>query len=126
MDSISSGSRPLYRTKALSACPSLTMCLTAPAATLTSAPDATLTSLMRSNSSTISSSAALATLIYSTFILYYLISDTNFELFLHKNFLCKFYYPQLISFLENALSAQLNSYKSLDLVIFSALRFLGF
>ena len=72
------------------------------------------------------SSSDLATLIYSTFILYHLKSISNVELTLHKNRFRKFFYPQLISFLDNALSAQPHSYKSLDLVISSALRFLGF
>ena len=110
-----------------SACPSPTMCSTAVAATWTSAPDATLTSLTTSSPSTTPSSSDLASLIYSTFILDQLKSNSTLELNLNKNvFFCKFFYPQLISFLDNALSAKPHSYKSLDAVISSALRFLQF
>ena len=70
-------------------------------------------------------SSGLASLISFTFILDHLKSNTNFELNYNKNLFRKFYNPQLISFLENALSAQPQSYKSLDSLIFSALRFLG-
>ena len=79
-----------------------------------------------SSSSATFSSYDLAFVIYSTFILDHLKSNSNLELNLHKNRFRKFFYSQLISFLDNALSAQLHSYKLLDLVIFSALRFLGF
>ena len=109
-----------------SACPSLTICSTDSAAAWTSAPDATSTSPIMSSSSTTPFSSDLASLIYSTFILDNLKSNTNFELNLHKNLVRKFYYFQLISFLDNALSAQPHSYKLLDWVISSALRFLGF
>ena len=81
---------------------------------------------MMSSSSTTISSFDLASLIYSTFILDYLKSYTNFELNLHKNLFRKFYCPQLISFLDNRLPAQPISYKSLDSFILLALRFLGF
>ena len=81
---------------------------------------------MMSSSSTTPSSSDLVSLIYSTFILDHLKSNTNFELILHKNLFRKFYYPLLISFLDNALSAQPHSYKSLDSIISSAFRFLGF
>ena len=64
-----------------------------------------------SSSSTIPSSSDLASVIYSTFILDPLTSTTNFENNLHKNLFRKFYYPQLISFLDNELSAQPHSYK---------------
>ena len=79
-----------------------------------------------SNNSTTPSSSDLATLIYSNFILDHLKSNSNLELNLHKNLFRKVFYPQLISFLDKALSAQPQSYKSLDSVISSALRFLGF
>ena len=78
------------------------------------------------SSSTTPSSSDFASFIYSTFILNHLKSNTNFELNLHKNLFRKFYYPQLILFLDNAWSAQPHSYKSLYSVIISALRFLGF
>ena len=66
-----------------------------------------------SSGSTTPSSSDLASLIYSTFILDYLKSTTNFEFNLHKNLFHKFYYPQLISFLDNVLSAQPDSFKLL-------------
>ena len=66
---------------------------------------------MMSSSSTTFSSSDLAALIYSTYILDHFKSNKNFELNLHKNLIRKFYYHQLISFLDNALSAQLHSYK---------------
>ena len=81
------------------------------AATLMSAPDATSTSPIMSSTNTTSSSADLASLIYYTYILDQLKSNSNLELNLHKNFFCKFYDPQLILFLDNALSAQPHSYK---------------
>ena len=96
------------------------------AATLTSAPDATSTSPIMNSTSTTFSSSDLASLICSTYIRDQLKSNSNLELNLHKNIFRKFYYPQLISFLENALSAQAHSYKSLDSVVSSALCFLGF
>ena len=96
------------------------------AATLTSAPDASLTSLMIISTSTTPFSFDRASLIYSTYIVDQLKSNSNVELNLHKNFFCKFYYPQLISFVNNALSSQPHSYKSLNFVISSALYFLGF
>ena len=107
-------------------CPSTTTSSTAVAATWTSAPDATSTSPTMSSPSTTPSSSYLATLIYSTFILDHLKSNTNLEINLHKNLFRKFVYPQLISFFDNALSAQPHSYKSVDSVISSVLRFLGF
>ena len=81
---------------------------------------------MMISSSTTFSSSDLASFIYSTFILDYLKSNTNFELNFHKNLCRKIYYPQLISFLDNALVAQPHSYKSFDSLICSALRFLDF
>ena len=65
-----------------------------------------------SNPSTTPSSSDLATLIYSTLILDHLKSNSNLELNLHKNLFRKFFYPLLISFLDNELSAQPHSYKS--------------
>ena len=80
------------------------------AATLTSAPDASSTSLIMSSTSTTHSFYDLALLIYSTYILDQLKSNSNLQLNLHKYFFCKFYYTQLISFLDNALSSQPHSY----------------
>ena len=79
-----------------------------------------------STSSTTPFSSNLASLINSTFILDHLKSNTNIELNLNKNLFRKFYYPQFISFLDNGLSVQQHSYKSLDSVIFFAHRLLGF
>ena len=81
------------------------------AATLTNAPDATSTNLIMSSTSTTSPSSDLASVIYSTYILDQLKSNSNLEINLHKNFFHKFYYPQFILFLDNALSAQPHSYK---------------
>ena len=111
--------------KTTSACASPTTSSTAFATTWTSAPDETLTKPMMS-SSTIPLSFDLASLIYYTFILDHLKSNTNFEFNLHKNLFRKFYYSQINSFLDTALSAQPQSYKSLDSVISSPLRFRGF
>ena len=116
---------PALTERRQSECPSPTTSSKAVAATWTSASDATSTNQMMS-SSTNPSSSDLASLIYSTFILDHLKSNSNLELNLHRNLFRKFYYAQLISFLENALSAQPHSYKSLDSVISSALCFLGF
>ena len=112
--------------KSTSACTSPTTSSTAVATTWTSAPDEILTKPIMSSTSTTPSSSDLTSLIYSSFILDHLKSNTNLELNLHKNPFRKFYYPQLISFLDTALSAQPHSYKSLDSVLSSALRFLGF
>ena len=109
-----------------SECPSPTTFSTAVAATWTSALDATSTILTMSCISTTASFSDLGTLSYATFILDHLKSNSNFEINLHKNLFRKFVYPQLISFFDNAFSAQPHSYKSLDSVILSALRFLGF
>ena len=109
-----------------SACPSPTTCSTAVPGTWTSAPDATSMSLTTSSFSRNPLSSDLAWLIYSTLILDHLKSNSTLELNLHKNLVRKYFYHQLISFLDNALSAQLDSYKSLDSVISSALRFLKF
>ena len=117
---------PALPEKSSSACPSLTLCSTNAATTWTRAPNATSMYLMMSSSSTTPFSSDLASLIYSTLILNHLKSNTNFELNLHKNLFRKFYYPQLILFLDNALSAKPHSYKSLDSVIFSTLRFFEF
>ena len=96
------------------------------AATLTSAPDATSTSPMMSSTSTTLSSSYLVSLIYSTYILDKITSNSNLKLNLHKNFIRKFYYPQLILFFDNALSAQPHLYKLLQSVISFSLRFLEF
>ena len=117
---------PALPERSSSACPSLTTCSKAAAATWTSAQDATSTSPMMSTSSTTPSYSDLASLIYSTLIIDHLKSNKNFKLTLHKNLFLKFYNPQLISFLDNALTAQPHSYKSLDSLISSALRFIGF
>ena len=95
------------------------------AATWTSAPDATLTSPTMSNTSTTPSSSNLPTLIYSNFTIDHLKSKSTLELNLNKNLFRKFFYPQLILFLDKALSAQPQSHKSLDSVISFALCFLG-
>ena len=124
MNGIRSCSRPLPGSS--SACPSPTTCSTPVVATWTSARDATSTSSMLSSSSTTPSSSNLASLIYSNFILNDLRLNSNLELYLQMNRFCKFYYPQLILFLDNALSAQPHLYKSFDSVISSSLRFLGF
>ena len=79
-----------------------------------------------SSSSDTTSFSDLVSLIYSTCIFDYLKSNSNIELNLHKNLFRKFVYPQLISFLDTALSAQPHSYKSIDSIISSALQFLGF
>ena len=95
-------------------------------ATWTSAPDATLMSPMMSSTSTTPTSSDLASFIYSSIILDHLISNSNIELNFCKRIFPKFYYPQLISFFDSALSAQPLAYKSLDSVISSAGHFLGF
>ena len=117
---------PALTKRRQSKCLSLTTSSTALAATWTSAPDATSTTPTMSCISNTSLSSDLATLIYATFILDYLKSNSNLEINLHKNLFCKLFYPQLISFLDNALSAKPHSYKSLDSVITFALRFLEF
>ena len=115
---------PALTERRQSECPSPTTSSTAVAATWTSAPDATSTIPTMSCISTTPLSSDLATLIYATFILDHFKSNSNLEINLQKNLICKFFYPQLISFLDNALSAQPHSYKSLDSVISSALFFL--
>ena len=105
---------------------SLTTSMTAVAETWTNAPEATSTTPTMSCISTTPLFSNLATLIYSTFILDHLKSNSYLELNLHKKFFCKFFYPQLISFLDNGLSAQPHLYKSLDSFISSALCFFGF
>ena len=45
--------------------------------------------------------------------------NSNLELNRHKNPFYKFFYPQLILFFDNALSAQPYSYNSLDSIISS-------
>ena len=82
------------------------MSSTAVAATWTSLFDAISTSPTMSSSSATPSSSDLASLIYSTFIVDHLKSNSNLELNLYKNLFRKFFYPQLTSFLDNALSAQ--------------------
>ena len=77
------------------------------------------------------SSTDIASLVYSTYILQHLNSDSksqsSLELQLRKNIFLKYYYTQLISFVDSALAAQHSlSYKSLDSIILSALKFLGF
>ena len=118
--------QPPAQPESSSACPSPTTCTTVVAATWTSSSDATSTSPIMNSSRTTSSFSDLVSLIYFTFIFDHLKSNSNLELNLHKNCVCKFLYPQLILFLDNALSAQPHSYKSLDSVIFFALRFLKF
>ena len=83
--------------------PSPTTSSTAVAATWTSAPDVTSTTLTMSCISTTPSSADLATLITVTFILDNFKSNSNLEINLHKNLFRKFFYPQLILFFYNAL-----------------------
>ena len=63
------------------------------AVTLTRAHDATTSSSIMSSTSITASSSDLASLIYSTYILDQLKSNSNFELNLHKHFFRKFYYP---------------------------------
>ena len=96
---------PALTERRKSECPSPTTSSTAVAATKTSAPDTTLTNPTMSCISTTTSSSDLGTLIYAIFILDHLKSNSNLELNLHKNRFRKFFYPQLISFLANALSA---------------------
>ena len=96
------------------------------AAMWTSASDATSIIQTMSSLCTTPSSSDLIPLIYSTFILNHLKSNSNLELNLHKNVFCKVCYFQLISFFDNALSAQPQSYKSQDSVFSCALCFLGF
>ena len=94
---------PALTERKQSECPSPTTSSTAVAATWTSAPDATLTTPTMNCISTTPSSSDLTTLIYATFILDHLMSYSNLKINLHKNLFRKFFYPQLISFLENAL-----------------------
>ena len=117
---------PALLEKSQSAVASPTTSSTAVAAMWTSATDATSTSPTMSSPSITPSSSDLATFIYSTFMLDHLRFNSNLKLNLHKNLFRKFFYFQLISFFHNALSAQPQSYKSLDSVISSALRLLGF
>ena len=112
--------------RSLRVCARPTTSSMAVATTWTSAPDETLAKPIMSCTSTTPSSSDLASLIYSSFILDHLKSHSSFELNLRKNVFRKFYNPQLISFLDTALSAQQHAYKSLDTVISSALCFLGF
>ena len=84
---------PALTVKRQIVCPSPTTSLTAVPATWTSAPDATSTSPTMSSLRTTPSFYDLATLIYSTFILDHLKSNSNLELNLHKNCFCKFFYP---------------------------------
>ena len=69
-----------------------------------------------SNTSTTPSSSDLATFIYSNFIIDHLKSKSNLELNLHKNLFRKFFYPQLISFLDKALSPSRNHINHLILL----------
>ena len=94
-------------------CSSPTTSSTAVAAMYTSAPDAISTTPTMSCISTTPSSSNLAKLIYATFILDHLKSNSNLEINLHKNLFRKFFYPQLISFLDNALSAKPHSFNHL-------------
>ena len=104
---------------------SLTTSSTAVAATWTKAPEAAMTSPMMCSSITHSSSD-LARLICSTFILYYLKFNSSFELNLCINLFRKFYYRQLVLFLETALFAQQHAYKFNDSVISFSLCFFKF
>ena len=77
------------------------------------------------------SSSDVASMIYSTLIEQHLKSDSknqsSLELQLRKNIFLKFYQPHLISFIDSALAGeQALSYKTLDSIILSAIRFLGF
>ena len=112
--------------RSLSACASQMTSSMVDAATSTNALDETLANPTVSSSSTTPFSSDLASLIYSSVILDHLKSHSSLEFNLRKTIFRKFYYPQLISFLDTALSAQPLAYKSLDSVISSALRFLGF
>ena len=105
------------------ACPSLSTCSTAIVATWTSGRDATSKNPIISSSTT-PSFLDLASVIYFTFILDYLKSYLNLKLNLHINFVLKFFYFQLISFLDNALSAQSHSYKYLTQLF--SMRFVSF
>ena len=96
---------PAVTERRQSECPSPTTSSTAVAVTWTSAPDATSTNPTMSCISTTPSSSDLATFIYAAFILDHLKSNSNLEINLHKNIFRKFFYPQLILFLDNALSA---------------------
>ena len=109
-----------------SECPSPMTSSMAVAATWTSAPDETSTTTTMSCIITTSSFSDLSTLIYATFILDHLKYNSTLKVNLHKNLFCKFIDTKLISFVDNALSAQPHLYKSLDSVISSAIRFLGF
>ena len=79
---------------------------------------------MMSSTSTTPTSSDLASLIYFSIIIDYLKSNSNIELNLRKSIFCKFNYPQLILFLDTALSAQPFAYKYLDFLISSVLCFL--
>ena len=99
-------------------------------ATLTSA---TIEPLAISETSAITrpSSTDIASMIYSTYILQHLNSESKsqspLEIQLRKNIFLKYYHPQLISFIDSALARQHSlSYKSLDSIILSALKFLGY
>ena len=118
--------QPALEENSQSAVASLTTSLTAVAATWTNASDTTSTSSMISSSRTTPSLYHLVSFSYSTYIIDHLKSYSNLELNLYKNLFNKFYYPQLLSFLDNALSVQSHLYKLLDLVIVFALRFLWF
>ena len=68
------------------------------------------------------SSTDIASMIYSTYILQHLNSEStnqsSLELQLRKNIFLKYYNPKLISFIESALAMQNSlSYKSLDSII---------
>ena len=96
------------------------------AATSTSAPEVASANPIMSSISTNPSSSDLASLIYSTFIIDHIKSNTNLKLIFTKNLFRKLFLFLTHFILENALSAQPHSYKSLDSVISSALRLLRF
>ena len=70
-------------------------------------------------------------MIYSTFIEQHLKSDyknqSSLEFQLRKTIFLKMFHPHLLSFIDSALAGeQALSYKTLDSIILSALRFLGY
>ena len=100
-------------------------------ATWTSAAPLETLQTQKTSNFTNPSSSDIASMIYSTFIEQHLKSDSSnqssLEIQLRKNIFLKFYHPHLISFIDSALAGeQALSYKTLDSIILSALRFLGF
>ena len=87
-----------------SECPSPKTFSTEVAATRTNASDAISTTFTIKCIRITPLFSDLATLIYATGILYHLMSKQNLELNFYKNLFCKFFYLQLILFLDNAFS----------------------